>query len=101
MRISDFQEIIKKTYYERDLSRGIYRTFIWSVEEFGELAKAINRKSKEEVELEISDVIAWIFSLANLLDIDVEKALSRYFHGCPKCNSIPCACNKEVDFERA
>ncbi|MCS7245086.1 MAG: nucleotide pyrophosphohydrolase [candidate division WOR-3 bacterium] len=101
MRIRHFQEIIRRTYYERDLSRGIYRTFIWSVEEFGELAKAINRKSKKEVEIELSDVIAWIFSVANLLDVDVENALSRYFNGCPKCNSMPCTCNKEVDFEGA
>ncbi len=99
MSIREFQNIIYKTYYKRDKKRGIERTFIWTVEEFGELAKAINRKNGHEIELELSDVIAWIFSLANLLDIDVESILDRYKDGCPKCNKIPCICEKEVNFE--
>jgi len=101
MRIREFQEIIKKTYYERDKEKGIKSVFIWTVEEFGELAKALNRKNKEDIELEISDVIAWIFSIANLLDIDIEKTLERYKNGCPKCKSSPCVCKKEVNFEGA
>ncbi len=99
MNIREFQDIIYRTYYKRDKERGFERTFIWAVEEFGELAKAINRKSKNEIELELSDVIAWIFSIANLLDVDVESILDRYKNGCPKCSKIPCVCEKEVSFE--
>lgn len=99
MSIREFQDIIYRTYYQKDKGRGIERTFIWTVEEFGELAKAINRKSKDEIELELSDVIAWIFSVANLLDIDVETVLQRYKDGCPKCKKMPCVCGKEVNFE--
>ncbi|MEO0224974.1 MAG: MazG nucleotide pyrophosphohydrolase domain-containing protein [candidate division WOR-3 bacterium] len=101
MTIREFQEIIKKTYYDRDKEKGIKSVFIWTVEEIGELAKAINRKSLEDIELELSDVIAWIFSIANLLNIDVEKILKRYERGCPKCLNIPCSCKKEVNFEGA
>ncbi|MEO0145064.1 MAG: MazG nucleotide pyrophosphohydrolase domain-containing protein [candidate division WOR-3 bacterium] len=101
MRIRDFQEIIRKTYYQRDKERGIKSVFIWTVEELGELAKAINRKGKKDIELEISDVIAWIFSLANLLNIDIEEVLKRYYNGCPKCKKMPCECEKEVNFEGA
>ncbi|MEO0202102.1 MAG: MazG nucleotide pyrophosphohydrolase domain-containing protein [candidate division WOR-3 bacterium] len=99
MRIRDFQEIIRKTYYERDKQKGIKSVFIWTIEEVGELAKSLNRKTKEDIKLEVSDVIAWIFSIANLLDIDIEEALERYFNGCPKCKSMPCVCKMEVNFE--
>jgi len=101
MTIKEFQEIIKKTYYHRDKEKGLKSVFIWTIEEIGELAKAINRKSLDDIELELSDVIAWVFSIANLLDIDVEKTLKRYEKGCPKCSSIPCSCKKEVNFEGA
>ncbi len=82
MTFREFQEIIKSTYYEKDSRRGLERTFLWLVEEFGEFARAVNRESREKIELELSDLIAWIFSVANLLDIDVEKAVARYAGGC-------------------
>ena len=44
---------------------------------------------------EIADVIAWVNSLANLLDINVEEALfDKYPNKCRKCNSLPCRCRK-------
>ncbi len=95
MTFREFQEIIRSTYYEKDSRRGLERTFLWLVEEFGEFARAVNRESREKIELELSDLIAWIFSVANLLDIDVEKAVARYAGGCPKCGHIPCVCDNE------
>ena len=42
---------------------------------------------------EIADIIAWTCSVANLLDIDIEKALyNKYPNKCKKCNSVPCKC---------
>lgn len=96
MTIREFQKIIRDTYYEKDKRRGLEKTFMWLVEEVGELSKAINRGDIKDVELELSDVIAWTFSIANLLDIDVDKALQRYKGGCPKCGRIPCVCDNEA-----
>ena len=31
-------------------------------------------------------------SLANQLDIDLSDAISRYAHGCPRCDAMPCGC---------
>ena len=48
---------------------------------------------KKLISEEIADIIAWTNSLANLLDIDIEKALlEKYPKKCIKCNSSPCQC---------
>jgi NTP pyrophosphatase (non-canonical NTP hydrolase) len=97
MRISEFQKLIKNLYIERDKDRGINATFIWLIEEIGELARILK---KEELNLkmaseELADIIAWTNSLANLLDIDLEFALSnKYPNKCIKCKSNPCICSK-------
>lgn len=97
MRISDFQKIINDIYFERDSKRGIKATFVWLIEEMGELASIIRKQEidKKKASEEIADLIAWANSLANLLDIDVEKALvEKYPNKCRKCNSLPCRCVK-------
>ncbi len=66
---------MKEEYYGRDRDRGIYATFTWLVEEVGELAEALLKKDLKKAEEEIADVIAWVISVANLLDIDVERVL--------------------------
>lgn len=52
----------------------------------------MRKGSREQQIHEFSDVIAWVASLANQLDIDLTEAMARYAGGCPKCSSIPCAC---------
>ncbi len=97
MNISDFQDLIKKLYYQKDLNRGVKSTFIWLIEEIGELATLLNSQNidKEEASEELADIIAWTVSIANLLEVDMEKALiSKYPHKCKKCNSSPCKCGK-------
>ena len=44
------------------------------------------------VEHEFSDVLAWVATLANLVDIDLSAVSERYRHGCPKCGNLPCSC---------
>ena len=44
MKISEFQKLIEDIYYERDSERGVEKTFVWFVEEFGEIAKEIRKK---------------------------------------------------------
>ena len=72
-------------------------TFIWLVEEIGELANLLKEKrfDKEKISQELADIIAWTISIANLLEIDVENALKeKYPNKCKKCNKNPCECNK-------
>lgn len=97
MKVSDFQNLMKELYFHQDSKRGTKGTFLWLVEEIGELAKALKQKeiNKAEASDELADVIAWTCSLANLLEIDLEKALlSKYPNKCKKCNSNPCQCGK-------
>jgi len=97
MNISDFQDLIKKLYYQKDLNRGIKNTFIWLIEEIGELATLLNSQNidKEKISEELADIIAWTVSIANLIEIDMEKALlSKYPSNCKKCDSSPCKCRK-------
>lgn len=85
MRIKEAQDLIKDHYYERDFKRGLFPTFAWFVEEVGELAEALLSNKKESIEEEIADVLAWLLSVANLLNIDVEEAFKRkYSTNLPK-----------------
>ena len=36
--------------------------------------------------------MAWVASLANQLGVDLNEAVARYAHGCPKCSGNPCVC---------
>jgi len=97
MRITEFQSLIKDLYFRQDYKRGINATFIWLIEEIGELAKIINDPiiDREQASEELADIIAWTSSLANLLDIDLEDALlKKYPNMCIKCKSNPCICEK-------
>jgi NTP pyrophosphatase (non-canonical NTP hydrolase) len=97
MKIRKFQALMRQLYIHQDQKRGLENTFIWLVEEIGELANCLNKKNieKSNIEEELSDVIAWTFSLANLLEIDLETALKEnYPDRCKKCESNPCRCSK-------
>jgi NTP pyrophosphatase (non-canonical NTP hydrolase) len=92
MELRDLQAAMRNTYIERDAERGVDATFRWLTEEVGELARAIRKGDRDNLELEFSDVLAWTASLANLLDVDLEAVAGRYEAGCPKCGSSPCRC---------
>ncbi|MBY8992510.1 MAG: nucleotide pyrophosphohydrolase [Candidatus Lokiarchaeota archaeon] len=97
MKISDFQDLLKDLYLQNDLNRGVKSTFIWLVEEVGELATILNSTdiNKKKVSEELADIIAWAISIANILDVDIEKALfNKYPYKCKKCSSSPCMCEK-------
>ena len=95
MGLSEFQEQMGRLYLERDRGRGTDGTFRWLAEEVGELARALRRPDPAQLEHEFSDVLAWLASLANLLEVDLERAAARYANGCPKCGQTPCACPLE------
>jgi NTP pyrophosphatase (non-canonical NTP hydrolase) len=93
MQIREFQEMMKYLYLKRDLERGVYGTFNWLVEEITELGEELKGSNREATEKEFADVIAWLASLANIMEIDLEKAaLNKYNYKCPKCQGAPCAC---------
>ncbi len=95
MKIREFQEHIRKLYYERDSKRGKERTMLWFIEEVGELAEAIRKDDLNSIREEMADVFAWLVSLANLYDIDLESAVKeKYPEKCPKCGKIPCECDE-------
>jgi NTP pyrophosphatase (non-canonical NTP hydrolase) len=95
MEINEFQRQMRLLYEERDRERGIDATFRWLTEEVGELARALRGRDPAQLEHEFSDVLAWLASLANLVDIDLERAAARYAEGCPKCGETPCRCAPE------
>ena len=91
--ISEFQELMKRTYLHRDERRGTYATLLWMTSEVGELLDAVLREDRSQIETEASDVFAWLCSVCNLLQIDLEKALlDKYGRGCPRCGRTPCTC---------
>ena len=95
--ISDFQELIREMYYEKDAARGVDATFMWLMEEIGELAAALREGTKEELALEFADVIAWLVTIANVKEIDLTEALkAKYGAGCPGCGKFVCECSDEV-----
>ncbi len=96
MEIREFQNLMHKLYYSRDKKRGLARTFVWFIEEVGELAKLIREGKKSDFKEEVGDVFAWFLSLANLLDVNVEKEIEKYKEGCPKCKKVPCQCTYDT-----
>ena len=105
MEIASFQKLMKELYFERDRKRGLNNTFLWFIEEIGELAEHLRhfqtkpddyeeKKIKLRIEEELADVLAWLCSLANILQIDLQKAaLEKYPGLCKKCGSKPCKCD--------
>ncbi len=94
MEIRDFQNLINKRYSDKDRKRGSAGTFMWMVEEIGELASAIAEGTQQNKEEEFADVLAWLFSLANVENVDLTAALeTKYGSGCPGCGKMACSCD--------
>ena len=94
MRINEFQDMMRRIYFHRDFERGASGTFNWLVDEVRELGDALREDNTVALEDEFADVLAWLASLANVLNIDLEgAALSKYSNRCPKCGKTPCQCS--------
>ncbi|MBM4103736.1 MAG: nucleotide pyrophosphohydrolase [Planctomycetes bacterium] len=78
MEICEFQKFIDKKYGKRDRERGTAATFMWFVEEIGELATALAGDDHANKEEEFADVLAWMCTLANVNNVDLEKAIEKY-----------------------
>ncbi len=78
MEIAAFQQLMEDLYGEADRARGVPATVAWLCEELGELAQAVRKGTPEQQFHEFGDVLAWLASLANQMDIDLEAAARRY-----------------------
>ena len=81
MTIQEFQELISARYEVRDRERGTAKTFMWFIEEIGELATALAGEDQENKSEEFADVLAWLCTLANISGIDLEEACKKYTEG--------------------
>jgi NTP pyrophosphatase (non-canonical NTP hydrolase) len=78
VHIAEFQSLMVDLYGESDRARGIPATVAWLCEELGELAQAVRKGTPDEQRHELGDVLAWLASLANQLDLSLEDAAERY-----------------------
>jgi len=111
--IRDFQNLIHKMYFEKDVARGVSGTYMWLAEEMGELAADLRKVEqvqtaeekgepvdaaekaalRENLGAEFADVMAWLATIANVVDIDLATELTKkYGKGCPGCAQLVCLC---------
>jgi NTP pyrophosphatase (non-canonical NTP hydrolase) len=83
MDLNELQNLMENLYGEDDRKRGLPSTVAWLCEEVGELAQAIRKGSKEDQLHELADVLAWLASLANQLDLSLDMAMKRYVENPP------------------
>ena len=87
LSISDLQRLIRDRYHDTDSARGTPGTFMWLMEEIGELATSLHEcapdqsptdEQRANLEEEFADVLAWLVTLANINGVDLNKALTKY-----------------------
>ena len=78
MTIKQFQDFIREKYFATDSKRGTPGTFMWFIEEVGELSSALAGDDHYNKEEEFADVLAWLCTLANINGVDLESAIEKY-----------------------
>lgn len=86
LTIAAFQELIRRRYSTTDAARGTPGTFMWLIEEVGELATSLHECARDDatpeqrhnLEEEFADVLAWVTTLANINGVDLSRALTKY-----------------------
>ena len=87
LTIRGFQQLIRDRYYPTDSARGTPGTFMWFIEEVGELATALHNNApgktptaaeRTNLDEEFADVFAWLMTLANINGVDLERACRKY-----------------------
>jgi NTP pyrophosphatase (non-canonical NTP hydrolase) len=93
LTLANFQQLIRDMYLKKDIARGVDGTFMWLMEEIGELAGALRSGTHEEQLGEFADVLAWLATIANVVSVDLAEAVARkYGAGCPGCGQLVCTC---------
>jgi len=102
LTLSQFQSLIRTMYSSKDEARGIDGTFMWLMEEVGELAAALREASRDELAgphlaEEFADVLAWLATIANVAHVDLDRAVwDKYGTGCPGCGQMVCECASDA-----
>lgn len=87
LTVAGFQALIHQKYYATDSARGAAGTFLWFMEEVGELATALQNNGpgmsptpaeRDNLGEEFADVLAWLMTLANISGVNMEDALRKY-----------------------
>ena len=95
LSLGQLQGLIHDTYGAKDSRRGVEGTFMWFMEEVGELSAALRGGTPEERAAEFADVLAWLATLANIAGVDLDEAIrAKYGGGCPGCQRSPCVCSQ-------
>lgn len=90
--VGEFQGLIRAKYHATDSARGVPGTFMWFIEEVGELATALQNNAagktptaeqRANLEEEFADVLAWLMTLANIAGadgggVDMERAIEKF-----------------------
>ena len=93
MTLDELQQLIDRMYSSKDQARGVEGTFMWLMEEIGELAAALRESPKEDIAKEFADVLAWLATIANVAGINLTEAVQqKYGNGCPGCGKMVCIC---------
>ena len=97
MTLLDLQQLIERMYSRKDAARGSEGTFMWLMEEIGELSAALREGSAQELAEEFADVLAWLATLANVTNVNLTRAvLDKYGNGCPGCGELVCRCSELI-----
>lgn len=87
LTVRAFQGMIRDRYLATDAARGAPGTFMWFIEEVGELSTALQDNApgksptdaqRENLAEEFADVLAWLTTLANIAGVDLQDALRKY-----------------------
>lgn len=97
LTLAGLQSLIETMYSSKDEARGVDGTFMWLMEEVGELAAALRDGDPEALAAEFADVLAWLATIANVANIDLQQAvLQKYGNGCPGCGQMVCGCDLQI-----
>ena len=79
LTLSSFQKHISDRYEKPDRQRGTAGTFLWFIEEVGELATALHGDDRDNLQEEFADVLAWLCTLANINNVDLATAVAKKY----------------------
>ncbi len=84
LTLANFQQLIRDMYLKKDIARGVDGTFMWLMEEIGELAAALRSGTHEEQLGEFADVLAWLATIANVVGVDLSEAVAQVRRRLPR-----------------
>lgn len=104
---SQIAQHLQMLYGDVNATQPIEYLILRLTEECGETSSAVIRSTRTdsdpetilyEIAKELADGIAWVFSIANRIGVDVQaEYLLRYGNGCRTCDKPVCECT-EFDF---